>query len=71
MKFSVLFLFVSIVFSFLLLSCSKDDNPVTPPAVQAEATYTYILTTQTNLNTTLTNLLSQMDTVSALDSVRK
>ena len=71
MKFSVLFLFVSIVFSFLLLSCSKDDNPVIPPAVQADATYTYILTTQTNLNTTLTNLLAQMDTVSALDSVRK
>ena len=71
MKSSSFFLFVSLILSFLVLSCSKDENPVITPVTQPDVTYTYILTTQENLNITLTDLLANMDTTSALDSVRK
>ena len=71
MKSSSFFLFVSLILSFLVLSCSKDENPVIPPVTLPDAAYTYILTTQENLNSTLTNLLANMDTTSALDSIRK
>lgn len=71
MKKIVIFYVLILTFNFIFINCSKDENPVKPPETQSDLTYTHILEVQENLNNILTNLLTRLDTISALDSVRK
>jgi len=62
---------IALFLSLLLVKCAKDENPVEPPIQNVDATYNHILDVQQSLNTTLTSLLTVMDTTTALDSLRK